>query len=234
MARWGMVIDLGRCTGCRACEVACKAENNVPIADDQVTREGRAISWMQVLVEPVHGTNSGAVRYIPRPCMHCDNPPCTKVCPVNATQKAPDGIVGQIYARCIGCRYCANACPYTIKFVNWFEPEWPAEMRSGHNPDVSLRSNGVVEKCTFCHHRLLRARERAKAQGRPLADGDYTTACQDACPTKAIAFGDLDDPASAVAALARGQRAYRLLEDLGTQPKVYYLREGEWHVRRRE
>lgn len=226
MARYGMTIDLDRCTGCQACVVACKVENNVPFSSPGEAAKGREIAWIQLLTTYEGEFPDVRTRFMPILCMHCDVPPCVPVCPTGATYRSePTGIVGQIYPRCIGCRYCTNACPYTIKFFNWFEPEWPASMAHGHNRDVSLRYKGIVEKCTFCDHRLQRAREQVGAEGRPLRDGDYTTACQDACPANAITFGDLDDPHSAVSALAGGRRAFRLQEELGTQPKVYYLRE---------
>jgi molybdopterin-containing oxidoreductase family iron-sulfur binding subunit len=163
--------------------------------------------------------------------MHCDVPPCVPVCPTGATYKSePTGIVGQIYPRCIGCRFCTVACPYMVKYFNWYTPAWPEEMTSRLPPDVSVREKGLVEKCTFCSHRYEKARDRAKAENRPLGEGDYTTACQDACPTQAIVFGDLDDPRSRVSGMSRSTRAYRYQEELGTQPKVYYLSEGEWDV----
>lgn len=226
MSRWAMVIDLDRCTGCSACVVACKAENNIPPASGE-RGPRRAISWME-LIEVVSGEYPDLKRrIIPRPCMQCDKPPCTKVCPVYATYKNEDGLVAQVYARCIGCRYCTNACPYTAKYFNWFEPRWPAEMMNCLNPDVSIRPKGVVEKCTFCHHRLQKAKDAARAENRPLRDGDYVPACVQTCPGGAMFFGDLDDPDSTAAKLAKSPRAFRLLEELGTEPKVIYLNEGE-------
>jgi len=220
MALWGMVIDLDRCTGCQACVMACKAENNVPAVGAREAARGRIISWMQVLVEE----SEERVRFLPRPCLQCDDPPCTKVCPVYATYRNPEGIVAQIYARCIGCRFCMAACPYNAKYFNWLRYQKEAP---GQNPDVSLRPKGVVEKCTFCHHRLQRARERALAERRDLAPGEYVPACAEACPTRAIAFGDLSDPGGEVARLARSPRAFKLGEQLGTKPKVIYLSETE-------
>lgn len=230
MSRWGMVIDLDKCTGCGACIAACKEENNVAYAAPDEAQNGRAISWMQ-MVSIVEGEFPNVhIKYMPRPCMHCDNPPCIKVCPVHATFKDEEGIVGQIYERCIGCRYCMSACPYTVKYFNWSEPEWDEAMKMTLNPDVSLRKKGVVEKCTLCHHRLQRAREKARAKRMEIVDGEYTTACAETCPPVAIIFGDLDDVNSTVATLARSKRAFRLLEDLGTEPKVIYLSEGERNV----
>jgi menaquinone reductase, iron-sulfur cluster-binding subunit len=224
MALWGMVIDLDRCTGCQACVIACKAENNVPAVGSKEAHRGRIISWMHVLTEEDEAHPGEVKRFLPRPCLQCDDPPCTKVCPVYATYRNPEGIVAQIYARCIGCRFCMAACPYNAKYFNWrgYQRDAP-----GQNPDVSVRPRGVVEKCTFCHHRLQRARERALAERRELAPGEYVPACAEACPARAITFGDLSDPGSEVARLARSPRAFRLQEELGTKPKVIYLTEGE-------
>jgi len=223
MPRWGMVIDLDRCNGCQACEVACRSENNIPVGGPEAARDGRTNSWMEV-----HGQVEGEWphvegRFLPVTCMHCDHPPCVAVCPTGATMIDEEGIVGQIYPRCIGCRYCANACPYTVKTFNWFEPEYPESTRAGLNPSVSIRPAGVIEKCTFCHHRLQRAKDLAAAEGRYLREEDYVPACAESCPTGAIVFGDLDEPAHRVHELSRDPRASRLMEDLGTEPKVYYL-----------
>ncbi len=230
MPLWGMVIDLDKCTGCQACVVACKAENDVPFSSPELSAAGRKMSWMEVITEIEGEFPDVRMRYIPRPCMHCDRPPCTKVCPTKATYRSwENGIVGQIYPRCIGCRYCMNNCPYTVKYFNFFAPEWPDEMKECLNPEVSLRPKGVVEKCTFCDHRLIRAKEQARAEGRELQDGEYMPACAAVCPTRAIEFGDLEDPTSRVARARESARAFRLMEELGVEPKVYYLREGEWY-----
>ncbi|MBI5117236.1 4Fe-4S dicluster domain-containing protein [Candidatus Poribacteria bacterium] len=231
MARWGMVIDLDKCTACQACVVACRQENNVPFAGEEQAAMGRAIFWMQLIPILEGEYPKLKARYLPRPCFHCDNPPCVRVCPVGATYKNPEGLVGQIYARCIGCRYCTAACPYTARYFNWRAPHWPAEAADKMNPDVYVRTKGVVEKCSFCVHRIRKAKEKARAENRQIRDGEVKPACAETCPSNAIFFGDLDDPRSLVSILARSRRAFRLEEHLGTEPKVIYLREGEWDER---
>jgi len=223
-----MAIDLDRCTACQACVVACQVENNVSPAGAEQWEEGRAISWLRLVPfqDGEHGTRPD-LRLMPLPCMHCQRPPCTKVCPVKATQIDREGLVAQVYPRCIGCRYCTTACPYTVRHFNWTQPQWPRPMEQALSPDVSVRPTGVVEKCTFCHHRLQRAKDNARMEGRALREGDYVPACVETCPAEAMVFGDLDDPASAVTRLSQSPRAFRLLEDLGTEPKVIYLSKGE-------
>jgi Fe-S-cluster-containing dehydrogenase component len=223
-----MAIDLDRCTACQACVVACQVENNVSPAGAEQWQVGRAISWLRLVPfqDGEHGTRPD-LRLMPLPCMHCQHPPCTKVCPVKATQIDREGLVAQVYPRCIGCRYCTTACPYTVRHFNWTRPQWPRPMEQALSPDVSVRPKGVVEKCTFCHHRLQRAKDRARMEGRDLREGDYVPACVETCPAEAMVFGDLDDPSSAVTRLSQSPRAFRLLEDLGTEPKVTYLSKGE-------
>jgi len=228
MPRWGMVIDLAKCTACQACVVACQTENNVPCVSPGEAARGRIISWISLLPQLEGEYPRLSMRPTPVPCVHCDNPPCIRVCPVRATALNPEGIVRQIFPRCIGCRYCTNACPYTRRMFNWYKPEFPGEFAEALNPDVSVRPKGVVEKCTLCHHRLQKARDQARAQNRETAEGEYVPACVEICPAGAMYFGDLDDPNSTVATLARGRRAFRLLEELGTNPKVIYLAQGEW------
>lgn len=226
--RWGMTIDLDKCTGCASCVVACSQENNLPVGSPEEAAMGRIIQWLDILPMTEGEFPDPKQKLVPMPCQHCDDAPCTKVCPVYATFKNEEGIVGQVYTRCIGCRYCVNACPYTCKFFNWKAPEWPEEMTAGFNPDVSVRSVGVVEKCLFCHHRLQRAKDQAVGEGnRALSEQDYQTACQQVCPATAIHFGDLNNPDTDVAVLSKDSRAFHLLDDLGTKPKVTYLREGE-------
>lgn len=228
MAKWGMIIDLDRCTACQACVTACQAENNLPPTKPAEGGQGREFTWMEMIPFAGEGEHPKPIeRLAPRPCLHCDEPPCVKVCPVGATFKNEEGIIGQIHSRCIGCRYCTTACPYTARYFNWHEPQWPGQMVKHLNPDVSVRPKGVVEKCTLCHHRLQNARDRARAEKRAMRPGEYTPACVESCPTRAMVFGDLANQNSEVAKLAESRRAFKLLEDLGTEPKVIYLREGD-------
>lgn len=220
-----MVIDLDRCTACGACMAACHQENNLTAVGPGETIAGRGFHWIEILPETLETETGTKISFLPKPCVQCDNPPCVRVCPVHATYLSDEGIVAQIYERCIGCRYCMAACPYNAKVFNWLEPEWPGEMGTKANPDVSKRPKGVVEKCTFCHHRIVRAREEAAVQGRELQDSDVTPACAESCPAKAIEFGNLEDPDSRVSQLIRSPRTFRLHDDLGTKPKVYYLAE---------
>lgn len=222
-----MVIDLDRCTGCGTCMAACHQENNLTAVGPEESSRDRAFHWLRLLPEVFGSGAEVKVRYVPQPCVHCDDPPCVRVCPVHATYLGEEGIVAQIYSRCIGCRYCVAACPYNAKVFNWYEPEWPGDLKRRANPDVSLRGKGVVEKCTFCHHRVVKAREETRAAGREMQDGDVTPACAESCPARAIVFGDLDDPTSRVSEMTRSPRAFRLHADLGTKPKVYYLAERD-------
>lgn len=233
--KWGMVIDVDKCTGCGACMVACQAENNIPPAKEPFDRL-RQLHWILVY-KLTNGKEfpDHDVAYLPRPCMQCANPSCVSVCPVIATTKEEEGgIVSQIYPRCIGCRYCIAACPYHARVFNLFDPVWPQGMEKTLTPFVSVRPRGVVEKCTFCHHRWLQAQERARYQGKDpnhLEEGAYIPACAEACPTGAITFGDLNNPNHKVFKLSQSKYAFRLLEKLGTKPQVYYLSKRSW-VRR--
>jgi menaquinone reductase, iron-sulfur cluster-binding subunit len=228
--RWGMVIDLDKCTGCGACVTSCREENNVVVAGPENTQKDRAIFWMDML-----RVNEGTFpefhsQLIPTPCNHCENAPCAKVCPVGATYFNEEGIVAQMWARCIGCRFCTVACPYTRRYFNWDPPEFSDADKSRLNPDVSTRPVGVVEKCTLCHHRVRKVREAAHAAKRKITDAEVHTlpACAQSCPSNCITFGDMADPESAVSALAQSPRAFRLQEELGTRPKVVFLRRERW------
>ena len=239
MSKWSMVIDLDKCVACQACSIACRFENNTPVAAPDQSEMGRAIRWNDVFPLPVEGEGeypNTKERYITRPCMHCENPPCIKVCPVGATFINEEGIVEQNYARCIGCRFCTIGCPYGVRYFNWFEPQWEAPLQEHLNPDrvegsgvlegPSIRPRGVVEKCTYCIHRLKKAHEQADAEGREFRADEYVPACVQTCTGKARFFGDLDDPTSTVAQLSQKRRAFRLLEEAGTNPKTIYLQEG--------
>ena len=224
--RWGMAIDLDRCTGCQACVAACHAENNLPLSDPESAAKGRAVHWIRVDRYYEGEFPDIRVRYMPVLCQQCDEAPCEPVCPVYATYQNPEGLNVQVYNRCVGTRYCANNCPYSVRFFNWFDPGWPAPLGLQHNPDVSIRMGGVMEKCTFCIQRIKRAESEAKEAQRALADGDFQPACAQSCPAEALVFGDLNDPESKVSRQASAGRSSRLLEELGTEPKVFYLKKA--------
>jgi Fe-S-cluster-containing dehydrogenase component len=164
-------------------------------------------------------------RFRPIPCQHCADAPCEPVCPVYATYHSPDGLNTQIYNRCVGVRYCANNCPYRVRFFNWYEPSWPDPLPQQLNPDVTVRKKGLIEKCTFCIQRIREAKERARMEGRRVRDGEVQPACVQTCAPGALIFGDLNDPNSRVSRLAANARRYRFLEDIGTEPVVIYLKE---------
>ena len=225
--QWAMAIDLDRCTGCEACVVACDAENNIPTAGEDQAAMGRAKHWIRVDRYYEGEFPDIKVRYRPVLCQHCDNAPCEPVCPVYATYQNAEGLNVQIHNRCIGTRYCANNCPYTVRFFNWFAPEWDVPLDLQLNPDVSIRPAGVVEKCTFCAHRIKRAKLDADAEGRDLADGDVQPACVQSCPAEAMVFGDMSDPQSKVSEKIGSGRSGQLLPELGTKPRVFYLQEAD-------
>jgi molybdopterin-containing oxidoreductase family iron-sulfur binding subunit len=282
IVKYGMVINVDKCTGCGACMVACASENNVNVLPDE-SNKVRSITWMRVYrVEKGGKFPHHQVAYIPRPCMHCEgardhdffgrpvrpfhhihhdkhgspDTPCVSVCPPTATDYDPHGgIVSQITTRCIGCRYCVAACPYHARYFNWFDGDWPDGMERYLNPKVAPRMRGVVEKCTFCHHRLMAARAKATYQAKveaakkkktgPVEIGlvRYQTACAEACPAGAINFGIISHPAEPMAELIKtghietrksqaqgGPKWYkfRLLENLQTNPKVHYITQRKW------
>src|SRR4030065_194954 len=173
MPKWAMVIDLDKCTGCGACMAACKMENNIPIVDPDEAQQGRVMNWMDMTTSYEGEYPNIQVKRSPKPCFHCDVPPCTRVCPVRSTYRNEEGLVAQIYHRCIGCRYCMAACPYTVKVFNWKKPRWLEGATKCFNPDVSTRMAGVVEKCSFCAHRLQHVSEAARVDERPLQDGEF-------------------------------------------------------------
>jgi Fe-S-cluster-containing dehydrogenase component len=226
-----MVVDLDRCTGCEACVVACHAENNIPTVGEQEAAIGRAMHWSRVERYYEGNFPNVKVKFQPVFCQQCDAAPCEPVCPTFASYHTDQGLNGQVYNRCIGTRYCANACSYNVRFFNFYNPVWEKPLHLQLNPDVSVREVGVMEKCTFCVQRIKATEISAKAEKRELMDGDVQPACAQTCAPKALAFGDLNDPASEVSRLAKSNRATKLLEDLGTQPKVIYLQRESWHDR---
>jgi Fe-S-cluster-containing dehydrogenase component len=250
--KWAMAIDLDACSGCNACAVACYAENNLPVVGREKFAHGQVMHWMRIERYWDHDGSEfpeRGARYLPMLCQQCEAAPCETVCPVGATNHTPDGLNSQIYNRCIGSRYCSSNCPYKVRYFNWYDyPStdnvWPAEMNMQLNPDVTVRGKGVMEKCTFCIQRIRGAESDAKTQGRLVRDdGELQTACQQACPTSAISFGNLVDPESRVHKQWQAQqveldkheqakdqaeggsdlRGYRIYEWLAPYPSIMYL-----------
>ena len=259
--KWAMAIDLDACTGCNACSVACYAENNLPVVGKEKYAHGQQMHWMRV--ERYWGEENGefqvgqGAQFLPMMCQHCEAAPCETVCPVGATNHTEDGLNSQIYNRCIGSRYCSANCPFKVRYFNWYnypeqENAWPSPLQLQLNPDLTVRTKGVMEKCTFCKQRTYVARNNAKNEGRSVTDGDVQTACQQACPAGAISFGNLHDPESRVAKQwaqqgvditketqdkdkereqleregkepEKAPRGYRILEELRPYPSVMYL-----------
>ncbi|MCL4202951.1 MAG: 4Fe-4S dicluster domain-containing protein [Pirellulaceae bacterium] len=224
-ARWGMVIDLNKCSGCSACVIACQAENNVPVVGRDEVLRSREMHWIRI--DRYFQDHSGGATAVHQPmlCHHCDNAPCENVCPVLATVHSAEGLNQQVYNRCVGTRYCANNCPYKVRRFNWFEYSRGERLENAAlNPDITVRSRGVMEKCSFCVQRIQEATRRARQAGQPVADGSVQAACQQSCPSAAIVFGDLNDPESAVAKAAAANRHFQVLAELNVRPSVGYLR----------
>jgi molybdopterin-containing oxidoreductase family iron-sulfur binding subunit len=249
--RWAMTIDLARCTGCSACVTACYAENNIPtvgapwqnatfFADARAgfnIERGREMNWIR-LERYFEGNPDGRfgqdfeTRFVPMLCQHCGNAPCEPVCPVYATYHSPDGLNVQVYNRCVGTRYCSNNCPYKVRYFNWFgygeqdrkQYAFPEPLNWQLNPDVTVRGKGVMEKCSFCVQRIREAENRAALEHRDMQADEFTVACAQACPSRAITFGDAADPNWSVAQLAKDRRAYHVFEELNTFTAVVYLK----------
>lgn len=226
--KWGLVVDLDLCTGCQACVTACAMENNIPWVGEADAAYGRAMHWIRI--ERFWEGEYPEVRatpFQPVMCQQCGAAPCEPVCPVFASVHSQvEKLNVQVYNRCVGTRFCANNCPYIARTFNWRDYERPEPLPNQLNPDVTVRRRGVMEKCTFCIQRIKRAEDRAKAEGREVYDGEIEPACVQACPAEALTFGRIDDPESQVSKKARSGRGVKLLEELGTIPRVIYLKGG--------
>ncbi|BBO91436.1 molybdopterin dinucleotide binding domain-containing protein [Desulfosarcina ovata] len=221
--RWAMIVDVDRCIGCSACVAACYAENNIGIVGEQRIIEGREMAWLQI--QRYHDpADMARMTFLPMMCQHCDNAPCEAVCPVYAPHHSKEGLNNQIYNRCIGTRFCAQNCPYKVRRFNWFDWKWPEPLNMQLNPWVTVRSKGVMEKCSFCVQRIKRAHNAAKNEKRAIRDGEVVPACAQTCPTGALTFGSLMDPDSRVSRMIKDPRAYQVMGYLNTKPAVIYLK----------